>query len=1339
MHAWSSYLPRLVRCRLASGPFGDVSTPRVERGAVLFADLQGSTAAIERAAASGTVGLEALSASLNQVFCTVIDDVYAFGGDVLFITGDGFLAWWPAGHGPLDSATESAAAAALEIQRGLREASVRAGDRWRMRVGVGAGSLASAFVGGHGGRWHLVVAGEALEQAKDAETISTPGQVRLSPAAWSLVRDSVDGVGDAHGAVVRRTRGPAEARPAPEPDLELTDAQLGAYVPAAVAQWREGSTPAWLTEFRRVTAWIVDLPSLPLDIGERLEDIHSSVAAFQSVAAKYGGSAEVHVDDKGIMLLAVFGLAPRAHEDDAKRAVLAAWEHQQKAAKAGSPYRAGIASGLALCAPMGNDLRREYVVFGGVIARAARLMKATASEIVCDEESQRATRHAIMFEELPKHLLKGIDTLSVYRAAGVLTPGKRSFRPLVGRDAQLRLFDAHLQALLTEGRPATLVIQGDAGIGKSSVLTLFAHHANAAGTRVVRAHGDEIERGTPYYPWQPVFSELFGLVDGMDTTTRRRRVVEEMRRFPDAAPLMPLLSLVLRVPIEDSELTSSMGGDVRAENIRALLTLLMEDAASAGPSVLLVDDAHWFDSRSWELLVEMSNRGIPLLIVVAGRRAEEHPQNWSALQRAETVRLPEFGRTETEVLLSRRLGTTHLPTEFVDAVVARAGGNPFFCEQTVQAMIENGHITVERGVCLLHHLGEFPIPQTVTGLIQTRFDLLDSNERKLLKSVSIAGLSCPSSLLAEIAPAEMTEAQVERAAEGLVRAGFLDRATEHDGPTYSFRHFLTREVTYASLSGTLRSEGHGRVARWLEASRDAVQPTAAVLAHHWLAAGDNDRALGYLEQAGEQALRSGSFVEAVTLYRRACEIGQRLGIESESVRSATWFRGLGAAHYFCGAMADSRLNLERTIAILDRPLPPPGVNWWRGLRLFQNVTRELLMQIGRRWRPHTQRAHTGDVSAAHDRVVDSYRMLAQVYFLERRGPGFLLYTTLRGLNVGEASGPSNALARTLANMSVLARLLGLEGWSEWYRRRAVAMTEEGGQRAAAPYVWHVDAIRQAQHGAWSRALASNQRATDLMAAIGDATHANDAIAVRSAITLCMGDVANAIATVERACQLASDRRNQQYLCWALLDEVEIGLALDDMPRAAQKLEEALRIETEPTDLGSAMDKCRATALLRTREGRYDDAIAAAEQVCTLFAVERPTSYYVVDFYASAVETFVAALEAGRTSAAIVASTEKHLRSLRRLSGTFWNVAPRYWLLKGRAEQALGRDARAAFERSLAIAVQREMTFDEARARAALARFGGDAYGHLERAKAIFIELGALHELHGLGAMQAAVA
>lgn len=1338
MHAWSSYLPRLVRRRLAAGPFDAAPTLRVERAAVLFADLEGSTAAIERAAASGTVGLEALSASLNQAFCAVIDDVYALGGDVLFITGDGFLAWWPAGDGPLDGATESASAAALKIQRGLGEACAPAGDRWRMRVGVGAGSLASAFVGGHGGRWHLVVAGEALDQAKDAEAIAMPGEVRLSPAAWKLVRERVDGVGDAYGAVVGRARGPADARPTPYPDAALTDAHLGAYVPAAVAQWREGSTPAWLTEFRRVTAWMVDLPSFPIDT-EQVEDLHSSVAAFQMVAAKYGGSAEVHVDDKGIMLLAVFGLAPHAHEDDAKRAVLAAWEHQQEVTRAGRPYRAGIASGLALCAPMGNDLRREYVVFGGVIARAARLMKATASEIVCDEESQRATRHAIMFEELPKHMLKGIDTLSVYRAACVLTPGKRSFRPLVGRDAQLRLFDSHLQDLLADGRPATLVIQGDAGIGKSSVLTLFAHHANAAGARVFRAYGDEIERGTPYYPWQPVFSDLFGLADGMDASTRRRRVVDEMRRFPEAVPLMPLLSPVLRVPIDDSELTSSMGGDVRAENIRALLTLLMEDAASAGPCVLLVDDAHWFDSRSWELLVELSNRGVPLLIVVAGRRPEEHRQGWSALQRAETVRLPEFGRTETEVLLSRRLGTTNLPTEFVDAVVARAGGNPFFCEQTVQAMIENGHITVERGVCRVHQLGEFPIPRTVTGLIQTRFDLLDDNERKLLKSVSIAGLSCPFSLLTELAPAEMTESQVERAAEGLVRAGFMDRAIGHDGTTYSFRHFLTREVTYASLSGTLRAEGHARVARWLERSRDVLQPTAAVLAHHWFAAGDNHRALGYLEQAGEQALRSGSFVEAVTLYRRACEIGQRLGIEPESVRSATWFRGLGAAHYFCGAMADSRLNLERTIAILDHPLPSSGVDWWRGLRLFENVVRELLMQVGRRWRPGGQRADAGEVSAAHDRIVDSYRMLAQVYFLERRGPGLLLYATLRGLNVGEAIGPSNALARTLANMSVLARLMGLEGWSEWYRRRAVAMTEEGGQRAAAPYVWHVDAIRQAQHAAWSRALASNQRATELMAAIGDATHANDAIAVRSAITLCMGDVANAIATVERARQLANDRGNRQYLCWALLDEVEIRLALDDTLGAAQKLEEALRIETETTDLGTAMDKCRATALVRAREGRYDDAMAAAEQVCALFAVERPTSYYVVDFYASAVETFVAALEARHAPAALAATTERHLRCMKRVSRTFWNVAPRYWLLKGRADQALGRDSRTAFERSLAVAVQREMAFDEARARAALARLGPDADRHLERARAIFTELGMLHDLNELGATQAAVA
>ena len=1340
MHAWSSYVPRLVRRRLAAGAFDPAPALRIEEAAVLFADLQGSTAAIERAAASGAFGLEALSNSLNRVFCTVINEVYALGGDVLFITGDGFLAWWPVGDHLINGATEYAAAAALNIQRRLRDEFLRVEDPWRLRVGVGAGSLASTFVGGYGERWHLIVGGDAFEQAKAAETIALPGEVRLSPKAWSLVRENLDAVGDAHGATIGRLRHSIAPPPVSEPDTPLADAHLGPYVPAAVAQWRDASTPAWFSEFRRLTVWLVDLPSLVVEGGRQIENIHASVAAFQAVVAKYGGTVEVHVDDKGIMLLAVFGLAPRAHEDDAKRAVLAAWEHQQKATWAGATYRAGISSGLALCAPMGNDLRREYVVFGGVVARAARLMKATASEIVCDEESQRAARHAILFEELPKHLLKGIDSaVSVYRAAGVLASSRGPVRPLVGREAQLRLFASRLDDLLTSRRPATLVIQGDAGIGKSSILAFLGHRAAAAGARVFFAHGDDIERGTPYYPWLPVFSALFGLVEGMDATTRRRRVLDEMRRFPDAAQLMPLLSPVLRLAIDDSELTRSMGGDVRAENTRALLTTLMEDAASAGPCVLLVDDAHWFDSRSWELLVQLSNRGVSLLMVLAGRRTEEHPQGWSALHHAETVKLPEFGRSETEVLLSRRLGAAHLPPEFVDVIVARAGGNPFFCEQTVQAMIENGHITVERGVCRVRDLREFPIARTVTGLIQARFDLLDRNEQRLLKRVSIAGISCPLPLLLDIAPTEMTDTQVQHALEGLVRAGFLDCVQEHDSAVYRFRHYLTREVTYASLSGSLRADGHGRVAQWLERSQDAVRPTAAVLAHHWLAAGHHDRALDYLEQAGERALRSGSFVEALTLYRQAGEIGQRMGIQPESVRGATWYRGLGVAHYFCGAMAESRLNLERTVATLDRPVPSSGVDGWRGIRLLGNITRELLTQMRARWRRGTRQASVGDASAAHDGIVDSYRMLGQIYFLERRGPGLLLYTTLRGLNTGEEIGPSNPLARTLANMSVLARLMGLEGWSEWYARRAIAMTEEGGQRAAAPYVWHVDAIRQAQHAAWSHALASNQRATDLMVAIGDATLATEAAAVRAAITLCMGDVAGAIVAVERARQLASDRGNRQYLCWALLDEVEIRLALDDIPGAAQKLNEALRIDTEPTDLGSAMDKHRATALTRSREGRHEDALAAADCVCALFAAERPTSYYVVDFYASAVETYVSALESGLVSHAAVATTDRHLEALKGLSRKFWNVAPRYWLLKGRADYVRGRNARVAVERSLAIALEKGMVFDEARARVLLARFGVDSAGHVHRARMIFTELGALHDLNGLDAMQEAVA
>ena len=313
-------------------------------------------------------------------------------------------------------------------------------------------------------------------------------------------------------------------------------------------------------------------------------------------------------------------------------------------------------------------------------------------------------------------------------------------------------------------------------------------------------------------------------------------------------------------------------------------------------------------------------------------------------------------------------------------------------------------------------------------------------------------------------------------------------------------------------------------------------------------------------------------------------------------------------------------------------------------------------------------------------------------------------------------------------MSFTASLAGLDGPSDWYAKRALAMTEEAGQRGAAAYVWHIDALRHAQHGDWESALDANAQAHSLIRELGDFTLATEAAAIRAALSLCSGDVKAATRAVLLAREAAQEDGNDQYLCWALLDEAEIALANDQLAKAEKYMEQAFEIATEDTDLGSTLDKQRALTVIRYRQQRYEEAIKAADVICQIITSNPPTSYYFLDFYASAVEVYVRILIQSPNDKLLRKKTNAALKRLKQLSKTFWNVKPRYWLLKGLSNFALGREPMAALEKAVASAESMHTSYDEARALAAIASIDHTATEARDKAISLFSNLGRTYDI-----------
>src|SRR6185437_4211913 len=272
-----------------------------------------------------------------------------------------------------------------------------------------------------------------------------------------------------------------------------------------------------------------------------LKPLQLAMAAIQPILRQYGGSLkEVIVDDKGLTLVAVFGLPPLAHEDDPARAARAALATQRALGELGLRCAIGLATGRAFCGAVGSDLHREYGTIGEVMNLAARLMQAAPGRILCDGATYRAARPHLAFQDLPAISVKGkAEPVIIYQP---VKPARTvdSLATMLGRTAERTTLAERLRAL-RDGASGLVVVEGEAGIGKSRLMADLLEQAQAQGVRSLSGAGDAIEQATPYHAWRSIFTQLIGLGGADDIEERRAIVLTHVQADPAMARLVPLL------------------------------------------------------------------------------------------------------------------------------------------------------------------------------------------------------------------------------------------------------------------------------------------------------------------------------------------------------------------------------------------------------------------------------------------------------------------------------------------------------------------------------------------------------------------------------------------------------------------------------------------------------------------------------------------------------------------------------------------------------------------------------------------------------------------------------
>jgi class 3 adenylate cyclase/tetratricopeptide (TPR) repeat protein len=631
------------------------------------------------------------------------------------------------------------------------------------------------------------------------------------------------------------------------------------------------------------------------------EDVRATLGPYherlRSEIERYGGTTEKFIGDA---VMAVFG-APVAHEDDAERAIRAAFriiesmrELSTERAGGSLAVRIGINTGEAVVALGAHPERGEGLVTGDVVNTAARLQTvAPVDGVVVGEVTYRATKDLIQYEALDPVTVKGkARPIPIWRAVQArsrfgVDVEQATRTPFVGRDNELALLVQTFARAVDEPSVQLFTITGEPGVGKTRLLWEFRGHLDERPERIYWRQGRCLPYGEGVTYW--ALGEMVKAQAG---------VLESDPADVVMSKLQTALSVVSEDEAERDWLRgrlaplAGVGGsnwerDTREEAFAAWVRF-MESIAARRPMVLVFEDFQWADGPLVEFvehLVEWSS-GVPMFVVCSARPElyERHP-GWGGGQRnSTTISLSPLSGPDTARLLSALLEQAVLPAEVQAELLERAGGNPLYAEEFVRMLIDRDILQRHGSVLrIMAGKGGVPMPETVQALIGARLDTLSPQRKNLLQNAAVVGKLFWSGAVAAMAGVDEQNVRTglhDLSRKELVRTMRL--TSVRDQAEYSFWHALVRDVAYGQIPRAERAAKHLAVAEWIESAvGERMTDQAEFLAYHYeralelSAAAGRDvseelrrKAAGVLEMAGDRAERL-DVVKALDFYRRA--------------------------------------------------------------------------------------------------------------------------------------------------------------------------------------------------------------------------------------------------------------------------------------------------------------------------------------------------------------------------------------------------------------------------------------------------------------------------------------
>ncbi len=654
------------------------------------------------------------------------------------------------------------------------------------------------------------------------------------------------------------------------------------------------AAPRAEAERRQLTVFFVDLVgSTAMSEAWDPEELREMYARYQTICAdiikRYDGHIAQYLGDG---VLAYFGY-PVAHEDDALRAVRSGLEILASLSDVtlGGEHpmaRIGIHTGLVVVGDVGGGQKQEQLALGEAPNIAARVQgEAEPNTMLVSEATRRLVAGHFLLGDLGPRNLKGISRpIQLWRVLGMSDATSRfdamasaaGLAPFVGRQVEMDVI-REAWGLASHGEGQTLLVRGEAGIGKSRLLGAARNVASLGAHERFEAECSPYDSNSPLHPVVHMLERRLGFDAQMADTEKLDRIEEfVVQRGGRTGEAVPLLASLLSVNLSGRFPASDLPPAKQRQRMLQVLAELQLQAPGGAPTLVVIEDLHWADPSTLELVAALVSQQSKSRLMVIGSTRPELPELWSPAPNRRELKVEALARTDIRALVAGVAGPKPLPDSVLKEIVERTGGIPLFVEAVTRTVLESGVLTeLEDRFELSGPLPPGLIPSTVHDSLMARIDRLGP-DKVIAQVASVIGREFRSDLLSLVTG--RSGASLEGALRQLIDLDLVSRTGIAPNWTYTFKHALLQDAAYGSLLKKTCRDYHGRIADALsEHFSELVETNPALLARHLEGAGRVKEAVPAWIKAGTDAGQRSAMQECVAYLKRAITLLETLPVD----------------------------------------------------------------------------------------------------------------------------------------------------------------------------------------------------------------------------------------------------------------------------------------------------------------------------------------------------------------------------------------------------------------------------------------------------------------------------